>query len=119
MQQKNWRVLQNSAGDGKTLLLAAGKKASFVANDSLVALWLGHNKVVRIGRSRRFVNFFRRRIEPAELDIAEDRIVKQEGLLSDEPNLFAQRFLRHRAQISTIDLYSSGSRIIYAQDQRE
>src|SRR6266481_2322510 len=90
IQQKNWRVLQNGACDGKTLLLAAGKKASFVANYCFVTLWLGDNKIVRIGRSRGFANFFRRRIEATELDIAEDCVVKQERLLRDEPHLFAQ-----------------------------
>src|SRR6476620_3540678 len=90
IQQQNWRVLENSACDGKALLLPAGKKAAFVANYCFVTVWLGDNKIVGIGRSRRFVNFFRRRIEPAELDIAEDCVVKQKRLLRHETHLFAQ-----------------------------
>src|SRR6476660_1061191 len=90
IQQQNWRVLENGACDGKALLLAAGKKAAFVANYCFVTVWLGHNKIVRISCSRGFANFFRRRIEPAELNIAEDCVVKEERLLRDEPHLFAQ-----------------------------
>ena len=69
--------------------------------------------------ARRFANFFFRRVEPAELDVSEDRIVKQKRLLRDEPDLFAQRFLRHRAQIAAVDSYSAGSRIVETQDQRK
>src|SRR4029077_14058631 len=76
IQQQNWRVLENSACDGQTLLLTTGKKASFVANYCFVTFWLGDHKIVGIGRARGFANFFRRRIEPAELDIAEDCVVK-------------------------------------------
>ncbi len=90
IQQQNWRVLENSACDSKALLLTAGKEAAFVANYCFVTLWLRHNKIVGIGRSRRFTNFFWRRIEPTELDIAEDCVVKQKRLLRDEPHLFAQ-----------------------------
>src|SRR5882757_10410067 len=88
IEQKDWRVFKHRARDGKTLLLTAGKTTSLIANDCLVSLRLGHNEIVRVGCSRRFANFFRRGIEPAELDIVEDRIVKQERFLSNEPDLF-------------------------------
>src|SRR4029079_16198672 len=112
IKQENWRVLQDSAGDSKTLLLTTGEKAAFIADYCFVALWLGDDKIGGISRSRRFVNFFRCRIEPTELHVAEDCVVKEERLLRDEPHLFAQRFLGHGAQITTIDFYRSRSRIV-------
>src|SRR6266699_6932440 len=95
VEQKNWRVFQNSARDGEALLLAAGEKTSFVANHCLVTVWLRHNEVVRVGSSCGFVNFFRRSVQPAKLDILEDRVVEQKCLLGDKPHLFAQGFLRY------------------------
>ena len=52
---------------------------------------------------RRLVNLFLGRIEPAELNVAENGVVKQKCLLRDETDLFAERLLRERAQILAID----------------
>src|SRR4030095_14027320 len=62
----------------------------------LVVLRMRNNKMLCVGGSRCFANLVRRRIQPPELDIAKDRIVKQKRLLSYEPDPFPQRFLRER-----------------------
>src|SRR5215468_8124270 len=108
VEQKNRRVLQNSACDSEPLLLAAGKKAAFVPNHRVVTLWLSHDELVRVSCLGGFVNLFLCRVQPSELDVVKDRVVKQKRLLSDEPDLIAQRFLRDRTQITAVDLYRPG-----------
>ena len=71
-------------------------KTSLVADDSLVALRLRHDEVVRVSRPRGGLDFFLRRVEPAELDVFEDGVVKEKGVLGDEPDLFAERALGER-----------------------
>ena len=78
-------------------------KHPFVADDRFVAVRLRHDEIVREGGPRRRVNFFRRGVEPAELDVFEDGVVKQKCFLRDEADLLAQRFLRQLAQILAID----------------
>src|SRR5262249_55409977 len=112
VEQENRRVLQNSACDGEALLLAAGKKAAFVAYHSVVPVWLSHNELVRVSCLRGSVNLFLSRLQLSELDVVQDRVVKQKRLLSDEPDLVAQRLLGHRAQVMAVDPYRAGSRII-------
>ena len=94
VEQEDRRVLEQCARDREPLLLAAGEEAAFVADDRLVALRLGHDEVVRVGGLGGGVDFFRGGIEPAELDVFEDGVVKQKRLLRDEADLFAQGILR-------------------------
>ena len=101
------------------MLLPAGKEAAFVPNCGLITLWLCHDELVRVSGLRGFVDLLLRRIELAEQDVIKDRVVKQKGLLGNEPDLVAQGFLRGRTQVTAVDLYRTRSRIIQAQDQRE
>ena len=93
VEKKNGRVFQKRARDCETLLLAAGKETAFVADHRLIPLRLRHDEIVRVGSPGRGVNFFLRRVESSELDVLEDRIVKQKCFLRDEADLFAQRSL--------------------------
>ena len=103
VEKQNGRVLEQRARDRKALLLAAGKQAALVADDGLVALRLRHDEVVREGGLGGGVDFLLGRVEPAELDVFEDGVVKEEGLLRDEADLFAQRLLRDLAQVAPVD----------------
>src|SRR5438105_15741236 len=71
IEQENRRIFQERAGDGQALLLSAGKKTAFVADDRLIAVRLRLDEIVRERGSRRFINLPRLRIEPAELNIFE------------------------------------------------
>src|SRR5206468_10238036 len=102
---QNWRVFENSACNGEALLLSTGEQTSFIANDCLVVLWLRHDEIVGISGFGGPVNFFRCSVQAAELDIVKNGIVKQKRFLSNEPHLFAQRFLRDEAQILPIDFH--------------
>ena len=50
------------------------------------------------------------RIEPAELDVAKDRVVKKESLLRNEADQVTERCLADRAQVAPIESPRRGSR---------
>src|SRR5215472_16008446 len=112
VEQEDRRVLQSSACNSEAWLMATGKKAAFVANHRVVLLWLSHDELVRVSCVCGFVNLFLRRLQLSELNVVKDRVVKQKRLLSDEPDVIAQRFLRYQAQVTAVDLYRAGSRIV-------
>ncbi len=76
IKQKNRRIFQDGARNCETLLLSAGEKTSFVTNDCFVAVSLRHDEIVGECGVRRFINLFRRGIEPPELDVFENGVVK-------------------------------------------
>src|SRR4029079_18187136 len=85
----------------------------------LVAFRLRHDEVMRVGRFCRRVNFLLRRIEAPELDVLQNGVVKQEGILRDEPDLLAERALGQGTQIVSIDPDDSGCWIVETQDERK
>ena len=76
IEQEDGCVPQKCACDCESLLLAAGEQTALVADYSFVAARLRHDEVVRVGSLRRGVNFLRRRVRPAKLDVPENRVVK-------------------------------------------
>ena len=118
VEEQDRRILQERAGDGETLLLSAREHAALVADGRFVSLRLRDNEVMRVSRLRCGVNFHRRRVEPSELDVFEDRIVKQKRFLGDEADLFVQRFLGEGAKIVAIEAHHAARRIVETQDQR-
>jgi hypothetical protein len=70
-------------------LLTAGKQTALVSDNGFVALWLCDDEIVRIGGLRGGENFLCCGVEPAELNVLEDGVVKQKCVLSYEPNLLA------------------------------
>ena len=79
------------------MLLAAGDETAFVADDRVVAVGLRQNKFVGESSLRRRVNFFGGGVEPSELDVFENGVVKQKCFLSDQADLLAQRSLSQHA----------------------
>ena len=80
---------------------------------------LRHDEVVSKRSLSRGVNFVRRRIEPAELDVLEDRVVKQKCFLGDEADLLAQRFLGEGAKVVAIHPHDAAGRIVEPQNEGE
>src|SRR6266403_6252781 len=76
IKQKNGRIFQDGARNCETLLLSAREKTAFVTNDCFVAASLRHDEIVRECGVRRFINLFRRGIEPPELDVFENGVMK-------------------------------------------
>ena len=75
---------------------------------------------MRVGGLGGGVDFLRGRVEPAELDVLEDGVVKQKGLLRDEADLFAQRsagVIARRSRPSMSEGAAGG--IVKPQDERK
>ena len=87
IEEKNRCVFQQRARDRQALLLSTGKHATFITDYRLVAIWLGDNEVMREGGAGRGVNLFRSSVEPSELDVVEDGVVKQKCVLRHKTNL--------------------------------
>src|SRR5437588_8684686 len=68
VEQQDWRILQERAGDGETLLLSTREQATLVADGRFVSLRLRDDEVMRVSRLRCGVNFLRSRVKPSELD---------------------------------------------------
>ena len=94
--------------------MPAREQTTFVADDRRVAFRLGHNEVVGKRGLRGGINFFGRGVESAELDVFENRVVKQKRVLGNEPDLRAQRFLGQAAHVVTVELECAGGRIVQA-----
>ena len=62
-----------------------------------------HDEVMRERRLGGCVDLVRRGVQPAELDVFVNGIVKEKRLLGNEPDLLAERALRQSAQVSAID----------------
>src|ERR1700693_4120724 len=86
VQKQDRRVFQKRARNGHPLLLAAGKQATFVSDYRFVSVRLSGDEIVGESRSGGCINFIRRGIEPSELDIFKNRVVKQKCLLGNESN---------------------------------
>ena len=76
VEQQNRRIFQNCACNREPLLLSAGKKAAFVSDDCFVAFRLRQDEIVGVSGARRFINFLGRSVEPAELNIFKNGVVK-------------------------------------------
>jgi hypothetical protein len=55
-------------------------------------------------------------VGPAERDVVADRAREQEALLRDDPQLRAQRALRHVSEIVAVHEHASAVRVVEARD---
>ena len=117
IQNQNRRVLQNGAGDGEALALAAGKGNAFFADDGVETLRLLRDEVVGIGVTRGFDDFCVRRAEAAQLDVPADGVVEQNGFLRDDGDLVPQVARGNVAQIHAADFDRAALRVVKTQEQ--
>ena len=88
-------------------------------DDGFVTFRLRDDELVRISGFGCRVDFFARGIEPAELDVFENRVVKQKGILRNQSDLFAKRYLRQSAQIMAVDPHYARGRIVKPKNERK
>ena len=88
VEQEDRRIFQEGARDGQALLLATGEQTALVADDGLVTLRLGHDEIVRKRGPGGLVHLFPGGVEPAELNVFKNGVVKQKCFLRHEPDLF-------------------------------
>ncbi len=95
--------LDQRAGDGDALALAAGKLHAVLADRRIVAGRKAHDEIVRMrglggGDDLRLAG-----IEPAERDVLADRAAEQVHDLADIGDLLPQRAARHRGDVLAVD----------------
>src|SRR5437868_13402554 len=103
VKHQDGRRLENRAGNGDTLLLAAGKLQAALAHLGLVALGRQSNEVVDLGEPRRLLDFRVARFPAAVADVVADRIIKQDRVRRHDPDCRPQRMLRALDKYLTLD----------------
>jgi hypothetical protein len=117
VQDQNRRVLQNGAGDGEALALAAGKRDAFFADDGVEALGFLHDEIVGVGVFGGGDDFVVRRAEPAQLDVPADGVVEQNVFLRDDGDLVPQVARGNLAQIHAADFDRAACGVVKTQEQ--
>ena len=117
VKHQDGRRLENRAGNGDTLLLAAGKLQAALAHLGLVSLGRQSNEVVNLGEPRRLLDFCVARFPAAVADVVADRIIKQDCVLRHDPDCRSQRMLRDIANILTIDGNAPTAELVEAKQQ--
>ena len=115
-------VLEQHAGDGDALALAAGKFHATLAHMGVVTLAaLGVDKVgdefTGMGFLRCRCHLGQRCIGHAVAQIIKDRTVEQRGILGHHANFRAQGFLRHLRDVLAINADGAALEIVKAQQQ--
>ena len=103
VEQQDRRRLQDGAGDGDALLLAAGKLQAALADLGLVAVRRHADEIVDLGEPRRLLDLGIGRLPAAVADVVADGVVEQHGVLRNHADGGAQRLLRHVADVLAVD----------------
>ncbi len=117
VEQQDRRAFQDGARDGDALLLAAGQFQAALADFGLVALGAELDEIVDLREPRGLLDLGIARIPAAVADIVADRVVEQHGVLRDHADGRAQRYLRHVADILTVDQDAAAGDVVEAEQQ--
>ena len=122
VEDEDRRILEEHAGDGDALALAAGKLGAALADMRVEALpapmvrKAGHERIgMRL--TDRIAHRVFAGIRPAVEHVLADRAVQQRGVLRDEADLLAQRILRDLRDILPVDDDAAGLDVVEAQQQ--
>ena len=89
VENENRWILEQCAGDGETLFLAAGKEGAAFACHAVVFFRFGQDEFIRVGLMRGFDNLFFRRVRRAVLDVFTDGVVEKERILRNDADELA------------------------------
>ena len=117
VEDENRRVLQNRAGDGEPLALAAGERHAFFADDGVKTVRLFHDEIVGVGMARGGDDFIARCTGPAQFDVPADGVVEQDGFLGDDGDLISQIARGDAADVHAADADDAPLRVIKSQEQ--
>ena len=117
VEHQDRRILEDRAGDGDALALAAGKLRAALADHRIVARAFRQDEVVRRGRHRGGVNAMIVGVGAADADVLFDGAVEQPRILEDAGDRLAQRPARDRARIDAVDQDAPLMRVVDALQQ--
>ena len=84
-------VLEEGAGDGEALALAAGERLAALADDEVVAAGLAHDEPVRLGAAGGVLDLGVGGVGLADAQVLADRAVEQAGVLEHHGHGVAER----------------------------
>ena len=111
VENENGRVLEDGAGNGHALALAAGEAEAFLADDGVVALRHAQNEIVRQGIARGLLHQGVLDVRLTVGDVVVHGVVEEDGLLRDLRHLAAQRGQGEIAQIVAVNENAAGGDI--------
>ena len=117
VEQQDRRALQNGAGNGDALLLAARQFQAALADFGLVALGRAPDEAVDLRLARRLLDLGVARIPAAVADVVADGVVEQHGILRHHADGGAQRSLRHIADVLAVDQDAAAADVVEAKQQ--
>lgn len=100
---KNGRALQHDPRDRHALLLASAQLEPAFAHKSGVLLGHAHDRVVHVRHARRLVHLLGRAREIAVVDVVQDGVVEQNGVLRHDAQRFTQRAQRDVEDVCVVD----------------
>ena len=103
IKQEERRILEERAGDRKTLFFPAGEAASALAGDCVEAVGAGANEVGRVRGFERGPEFLIGRVRFREKQVFAKAGVEEETFLGDVAELVAQPFFGKAFQWNLID----------------
>ena len=103
VEQDDGRVLDQRAGDGYALALAAGKLQAVLADRGVVAGREAFDEIVSVGRLRRGDDFAFAGAELAERDVVADRAAEKMHDLAHIGDVLAQRPARDCGDVLAVD----------------
>ena len=117
VEEQDRRIAEQRPRDRQALPLATGQPHATVADHGVVALGQGANEPVGVGGFRRAAHVVVADLGESVGDVPAHRVVEQDRLLRDDPELPAQRGQRHLAQIDPVQGDASRGRIIEPRQQ--
>ena len=111
------RRLEDGAGDGDALLLAAGELQAALADLGLVAVGREADEIVDLGEPGRLLDLLVGRLRAAVADVVADGVVEQHGVLRDHADGAAQRLLGDVADVLAVDGDAPAGDVVEAEEQ--
>ena len=117
VEDDDWRVFKQGAGDGHALLLAARKLEPPLADHGVVALGRGGDEVVDARRLGRRHHVFVQSPGAAVGDVVGHGVVEEHGVLRHDADGAAQARLRERANVVPGDGDAPAAHVVEAKQQ--
>ena len=116
------RILEQHAGNGDALALAAGELHAALADVGVepgATLGIGKlgDELVGAGLANRFPEFLVAGAGAAVEQVVADRTVQQRGVLGDHADVGAQAFLAQRGDVLSVDQDAPALQVVQAQEQ--
>ncbi len=117
VEEEDRRVLEKGAGDSEALTLSDAQVSAAFANRAVVSVRHAANEILRLRAPRRVADLGFGRARPAVSDVLAHGGGEENGVLEDDRDLGAERFLRDLPHIAPVQPNDSGVGIVKTRDE--